>query len=69
MIGFRCVEGNEDLVIISDLGIVIRISLDQISILSRNTQGVKLINLKDEQKVATITTILKSDEIENSENI
>ncbi|MBR4261952.1 MAG: DNA gyrase subunit A [Bacilli bacterium] len=67
MIGFRCVEGNEDLVIITDLGIVIRISLDQISTLSRNTQGVKLINLKDEQKVATITTILKNDE-EEEEN-
>ena len=69
MIGFRCVEGNEDLVIISDLGIVIRISLDQISTLSRNTQGVKLINLKEDQKVATITTILKTEEEENNEEI
>jgi DNA gyrase subunit A len=69
MVGFRCVEGGEDLVIISDTGIVIRISLDQISTLSRNTQGVKLINLKDEQKVAAITTIVKTEdeEIESKE--
>ena len=56
------ITGDEDLVIITDSGIVIRIATEQISTLGRNTQGVKLINLKEEQKVATVTTIVKEDE-------
>ena len=37
----------------------IRISTEQVSTLSRNTQGVRLINLKNDQKVSTIATIDK----------
>lgn len=76
LVGFKVVEGNEDLIIISSEGIIIRIDTTQISSLSRNTQGVKLINLKDNQKVATVTTIVHQDEndestetVEKAENI
>ena len=48
---------EKDLMIITSSGIVIRISINQISELSRNTQGVRLINLKNDQKVATANTI------------
>ncbi len=65
MVSLRCVDGTEDLIIITDSGITIRISIDQISSLGRNTQGVRLINLKDNQKVATVTTIIKSDDEDN----
>ena len=40
--------------------------MEQISTLGRATQGVRLIKLKDDQKVATVSTIIK-DEEENSE--
>jgi len=53
----RSVKGDEDLMIITNSGIVIRISIEQVSLLSRNTQGVRLINLKNEQKVATANTV------------
>ena len=67
LVGFKVVEGNEDLIIISSEGIIIRIDTTQISSLSRNTQGVKLINLKDNQKVATVTTIVHQDDEEQEE--
>ena len=70
MVALKCVDGNEDLVIITDSGITIRISMEQVSSLGRNTQGVRLIHLKDEQKVSTVTTLIKSDDEENdSDNI
>lgn len=70
MVALKCVDGNEDLVIITDSGITIRISMEQVSSLGRNTQGVRLIHLKDEQKVSTVTTLIKSDDDEiNADNI
>lgn len=74
----KCVYGEEDIVIITDMGMLIRISTDNISKLGRTTQGVKLINLKEDQKVSTVTTITKdeeettietAEELENTEEI
>ena len=55
--------------IITDSGIMIRIDLNQISTLKRATQGVRLINLKDNQKVATVALVNKEkeEEIEETE--
>ena len=47
---------------ITNSGMLIRISLETISTYSRNTQGVKLINLKDNQKVATVALVAKQEE-------
>ncbi len=66
MVSLRCVEGNEDLVIITDNGIIIRIAMEQVSTLGRNTQGVRLIHLKDNQKVSTVTTLIKTADDETS---
>jgi len=59
IISLKTIKGNEDLIIITENGMTIRISIEQVSTLSRNTQGVRLINLKNEQKVSTIATIDK----------
>ena len=48
--------------IVTDSGIIIRVSLEQVSTTGRVAQGVKLINLKDNQKVSTITLIEKDEE-------
>ena len=58
---------NKDLMIVTNEGIIIRIDVNQISTMSRVTQGVRLINLKDEQIVSSVAIIDKSDEndIEN----
>ena len=68
LVALRSVSGEKDLLIVTDTGITIRINANQISSLGRNTQGVRLINLKDEQKVATVA-VLDKEEIEEDENI
>ncbi len=68
IIAFKIVEGTEDLMIITDSGIIIRLSLNQVSSTGRVAQGVKLINLKDEQKVSTIA-VIEHEESENSDDL
>ena len=65
IVAFKSVSGTEDLMIVTDSGIIIRVSIEQISTTGRVAQGVKLINLKDNQKVSTITII---DKEENGNN-
>ena len=57
LISLRAVKGDEDLMIISDDGIIIRISLKDVGTYSRNTQGVKLINLNEGSKVSAVAVI------------
>ena len=68
IVEFKIVTGEEDLMIMTDSGIIIRLSLDQVSKTGRVAQGVKLINLKDNQKVSTIA-ILEKEEEEQTESI
>ena len=69
MVCHKIVHENEDLLIITDSGMLIRLAVDQISQLGRVTQGVKLINLKDGQKVSTISVIDHSDENITVDNV
>ena len=64
MVSFKLVSENEDVIISTTTGMVIRTPLDQVSTLGRVTQGVRLINLKDEQKVATISIVTHENEEE-----
>ena len=68
LVAVKNVNDDEDLMIITDSGIIIKIPIDQVSKMSRVTQGVRLINLKDNQKVTTIsTTPQKEQEMEKNE--
>ena len=67
ILSLRKVIGDKDLIIITNNGITIRIATSQISSLGRNTQGVRLINLKNDQKVSAIAVIDKTYENENIE--
>lgn len=69
IVSFKSVNGDEDLVIITNSGMIIRLSLTQVSSTGRVAQGVKLINLKDEQKVSTVTILDKEDNDTDSDNI
>ena len=53
--------------LITDSGIIMRMPLSQISTLKRATQGNRLINLKDNQKVATIAIVEKEIESDQEE--
>ncbi len=59
------VEDEMDLMIITDSGIIMRMKTAQISTLKRATQGVRLIHLRDDQKVATIALVEKEKEDED----
>ena len=62
----NCVD-KLDVMIITDSGIIMRMPLSQISTLKRTTQGNKLINLKENQKVATIAIVEKEIESDQEE--
>ena len=64
IVSFKSVNGDEDLVIITNSGMIIRLSLTQVSSTGRVAQGFRLINLKEDQKVSTVT-IIDSDENDN----
>lgn len=66
IVSFKVVNGDEDLMIITDSGIIIRLSLDQVSKTGRVAQGVRLIHLKDNQKVSTLALIAKEEEEEDN---
>jgi len=68
LVAFKIIEEEQDLIIITNSGIVIRLPLNQISQLGRVTQGVRLINLKENQTVSTISIVNKEEtEQENSD--
>lgn len=67
MIALKTVSGDEDLIIITDSGVLMRMSLEQVSTLKRATQGVRLINLKDNQKVATVALVEKAEKTTEEE--
>ena len=72
MASLKCLNPQDklDLMIITDSGIIIKLPLDQVSTLKRATQGVRLINLKEEQKVSTVALVAREDDSEeNTENI
>lgn len=62
IVAFKTVTDDKDLMIITDQGIVIRISADKVSRMSRVTQGVRLMNLREGQKVATVSVVEKDEE-------
>ena len=64
IVDFKLVHGDEDLMIMTDSGIIIRLPIEQISSTGRVAQGVKLINLKDNQKVSTVTLLAKEESVE-----
>ncbi len=67
MIALKCVNQDaiesEDIMIITNSGMIMRMPLSQVSVLRRATQGVRLINLKEGQNVSTIALVEKEEEI------
>ncbi|NBI29178.1 DNA gyrase subunit A [Chengkuizengella marina] len=69
VVGLKIVHNEEDLMIITSLGTIIRTSMSEISTMGRNTQGVRLINIREEDQVATVTQVEKNEEsVETDEN-
>ena len=66
LVSVRAVNGDEDVMIITNTGIIIRIAVENIGIYSRNTQGVKLINVGEDESVAKID---KEEEAEDTAEV
>ena len=66
IVSVKLISDNKDAIIMTDSGMTMRMSLDQVSVLGRATQGVRLINLKDEQHVATVSLVDKDNISKNS---
>jgi DNA gyrase subunit A len=64
LVAIKGVLGDEDLMIITVNGIMIRTSVGEISQMGRNTQGVRVINLKDGDSIADVTRVVIDEEEE-----
>lgn len=67
LVSLQAVNGDEDCMIITDDGIVIRISLNQVGIYKRQTQGVKLIKVAENSKVSTVAVVVNDINDEKEE--
>ncbi|QVK21251.1 DNA gyrase subunit A [Mycoplasmatota bacterium] len=69
LVSLRSVSENDDLLIITDKGMIIRMDVGQISQTGRATQGVRLIRLNDEHSVSTIALVPQAEEEIISETV
>ncbi len=61
MVAVKTVDGTEDLMLITINGMLIRMDVNDISVIGRSTQGVRLIRLADDEYVATVARVKKDD--------
>ena len=69
MCAVKTVNGTEDVMLITINGMLIRMDVNDISVIGRNTQGVRLIRLADDELVATVAKVDKEDEAEMDDSI
>ena len=67
LVTVRAVNGDEDAMIVTDKGIIIRIALDHVGVYGRNTQGVKLINVADDETVTKVAVVAQNEEEQSEE--
>lgn len=67
IVSLKVVQDDEDLMIMTSGGTLIRMSMSTINTMGRITQGVKLINIKDEDAVATVARAPRNDDEEDAE--
>ena len=69
LVAIKGVTDQDDLMIINKSGIVIRIGVDTLRVMGRATQGVRLITLKDNDAIASITKVAREEEEEDIEGV
>jgi len=67
VVGMKMVVDGDELIAISSSGMVTRMSVNDISVIGRTTQGVRIMSLQEEEKVVDITRIASTDESEAEE--
>ena len=76
LVAVKVADVDKDIVIMTNAGVTIKLPVDQVSLLGRVTQGLRLISLRDNQFVATISIVDKTNEeetetteVENKEEV
>jgi DNA gyrase subunit A len=69
LIAIKNVTDNDDLMIINKSGILIRLAIEDLRVMGRATQGVKLINLKGNDTIAAVAKVEKSEEEEIEDDV
>ena len=64
LVAMKNVTEDNDLLIITQSGLIIRMAVSDIAQSGRNTQGVKLINIRDNDSIASVSVVAKSEEDE-----
>jgi len=64
VVALKAVKDEDDIMIMTAKGIIIRTGLDEIREIGRNTQGVRLIKLEDDDKVVAVERVIKEDKEE-----
>jgi DNA gyrase subunit A len=64
IVGLKVVNNDEDLMIMTSSGTLIRTSMSGINTMGRITQGVKLINIRDEDSVATVARAPRNEDVD-----
>ena len=66
MTAVKVVDGSEDIMLITNKGMLIRMDVNDVSVIGRSTQGVRLIRLGEDELVATVARVNK-DEVDEQE--
>lgn len=70
LVALKSVTDNDDLMIITESGMTIRMAVESVRLMGRAAQGVRLINLKENDTIASVTRVGKSeDEIPNNNQL
>jgi DNA gyrase subunit A len=67
VVGLKVVSSEEDLMIVTTNGVIIRVNVSEISSMGRYAQGVKLISVKDDEEVATLARVAMTEEEEKED--
>jgi DNA gyrase subunit A len=61
LIAIKDVTDSDDLMIINKSGVTIRMEVKDLRVMGRATQGVRLINMKDTDEIASVAKVVKED--------
>lgn len=67
MVALKTVDGLEDVMLMTINGMIIRMDIEDISVIGRSTQCVRLIRLADDERVSSVAKVLKDDSSEEDE--
>jgi len=68
LVELKAVRGDEDLLMVTSEGVIIRINLETVGVYGRSTQGVRLINVQGDQSLQTVAVVEKVEE-ESTESV